>query len=80
MLSSEICEIFKNTFSYRTPPVAASEIHSSFSFLVQKPFTLEENGVSFFRSLHITYQQIEPRLVTAPTFVTQSVETKSLDY
>ena len=25
MFSSELCEISKNTFSYRTPPVAASE-------------------------------------------------------
>ena len=25
MLSCEICEISKNTFSYRTPPVAASQ-------------------------------------------------------
>ena len=24
MLSCEVCKIFKNTFSYRTPPVAAS--------------------------------------------------------
>ena len=26
VLSCEFCEISKNTFSYRTPPVAASEI------------------------------------------------------
>ena len=26
IFSSEFCEISKNTFSYRTPPVAASEI------------------------------------------------------
>ena len=26
MFSSEICETFKNTFLYRTPPVAASDI------------------------------------------------------
>ena len=25
MFSYEICELFKNTFLYRTPPVAASE-------------------------------------------------------
>ena len=25
MIFCEICEIFKNTFFYRTPPVAASE-------------------------------------------------------
>ena len=25
LFSSEFCEISKNTFSYRTPPVAASE-------------------------------------------------------
>ena len=25
MFSCEICEIFKNTYFYRTPPVAASE-------------------------------------------------------
>ena len=25
MFSCEFCNIFKNTFSYRTPPVAASE-------------------------------------------------------
>ena len=26
VFSCEFCEIFKNTFSYRTPPVAASQI------------------------------------------------------
>ena len=29
----EICEFFKNTFFYRLPPVAASEIKEIFNFL-----------------------------------------------
>ena len=38
MFSCEFCEMSKNTFSYRTPLVAASEI--SFSHLCKAAFTL----------------------------------------
>ena len=37
MFSWEFCEIFKNTFSYRTPPVAASDSHTSFCSGSVKP-------------------------------------------
>ena len=30
MFSWEFCEIYKNTFSYRTPPVDASEMNVAF--------------------------------------------------
>ena len=32
VFSCEFCEIFKNTIFYRTPPVAASELHYSFDW------------------------------------------------
>ena len=30
VFSCEFCEIFKNAFLYRTPPMAASQIHNCF--------------------------------------------------
>ena len=36
VFSCEFCEIFKNTFSYRTPPVAASVLWRSSFFVFQK--------------------------------------------
>ena len=35
MFSYEFCEISKNAFPYRTPPVAASVLHPSISQLFQ---------------------------------------------
>ena len=36
VFSCEFCEIFKNTFLYETPPVAASEVHENKPQLRQK--------------------------------------------
>ena len=33
VFSCELCEISKNTFSYRTPPVAASSFTGHFEFI-----------------------------------------------
>ena len=50
----EFCEIFKNTFFYRTPPVAASEIASvasqwAFTYSKLTTETLEQ-GVKYVQS------------------------------
>ena len=36
VFSYEICEIFNNTFFYKTPPVAASELVILVSYICQK--------------------------------------------
>ena len=35
VFSCEFCEISKNTFSYRTPPVAASDFREALPIIVQ---------------------------------------------
>ena len=57
VFSFEFCEISKNTFPYRTPPVAASElfqygIMSSFSISFLNNFLYEYYGVPFV-TLHL---------------------------
>ena len=43
VFSSDFCEIAKNGFSFRTPPVAAS--------VILKPFNQNENGLIFNKSI-----------------------------
>ena len=43
VISYEICEIFKNTFFHRTPPVAASEMGQPMKILVRNVELLVRN-------------------------------------
>ena len=56
MVSCEVCKIFKNSFSYRTPPVAASDaLESNQSSLKQQ---IRRTDKEKLKSVHL-HEQFE---------------------
>ena len=53
LTKKELCEIFKNTFSYRTPPVAASETVLIFHGVVEDiPKVYGYSKINFPGNIH----------------------------
>ena len=52
MISCEFCKISKNTFSYKTPPVAASKNLRSFASDLSCPGTSEKQSLPISSSCY----------------------------
>ena len=46
MFSCEFCEISKNAFFYRTPPVATSDLSTTETIVARKKYLLEKKVIS----------------------------------